>query len=343
MSIKEIVNGANKPAYVIAEIGVNHNGSMNMAMELIDQAVMAGANAVKFQTFISEKLVTSQAKKASYQMKATQCGESQLDMLKKLELNFEDFKKLKDYCDVKKVDFLSTPFDDESADFLYSINVDGFKIGSGDMDNIPFLKKIDHYRLPIILSTGMSSLEDVRYSVECIQFSPLALLHCTSEYPAPLDEVNLLALKTMEKAFNKVVGFSDHTEGKEAAIAAVALGAKIIEKHFTLDRNLNGPDHRASMEPTEFKELVDSIRRVELVLGDGVKRIMPSEISTKSVARKSIVAARKLHKGDVICQSDLNIKRPGNGLEPKYFYELIGKTVIREVEEEQLLSWDDVQ
>ncbi|MFD1178864.1 N-acetylneuraminate synthase [Paenibacillus puldeungensis] len=343
MSIKEVVNGDRKSTYIIAEIGVNHNGSKKMAFDLIDQAIASGADAVKFQTFISEKLVTSKAKKAEYQKKTTLPDESQLDMLKKLELSFEDFADLKRYCAKKKVDFLSTPFDEESADFLYSIGVDGFKIGSGDMNNIPFIKKIDRYHLPIILSTGMSDLDEVGYSLQNIQFSPLALLHCTSEYPAPLEEVNLLAMKTMESSFKKIVGFSDHTKGKEAALTAVALGAKIIEKHFTLDRNLEGPDHKASMEPKDFLQLVKSIREVEQILGDGIKRIMPSERNTKSVARKSIVSSKKLSIGDVIRESDLMTKRPGTGLEPKHFYDLIGKVVIREVAAEQMISWDDVR
>ncbi|RCX19070.1 N-acetylneuraminate synthase [Fontibacillus phaseoli] len=343
MSIKEVITGVRKPTYIIAEIGVNHNGSKKLAFDLIDQAIKAGADAVKFQTFVSEKLVTSKAAKADYQMKTSCSEESQLEMLKKLELTFSDFAELKAYCIRKKIEFLSTPFDDESVEFLYSIGVNGFKIGSGDMNNIPFLRKIDKYQLPIILSTGMSDIEEVESSVQNIVSSPLALLHCTSEYPAPLNEVNLLAMKTMENKFNKVVGFSDHTEGNEAAISAVALGAKIIEKHFTLDRGLEGPDHRASMEPKEFKGFVNSLRQVEQLLGDGIKRIMPSEQSTKSVARKSIVVARDLKIGSILSETDLVIKRPGTGIEPKKYYNLLGKTVIKEIKADHLLSWDDVR
>ncbi|MNO76210.1 N,N'-diacetyllegionaminic acid synthase [compost metagenome] len=343
MSISRIINGENKSVYIIAEIGVNHNGSIKLAYDLIDKAIECGADAVKFQTFISGNLVTSSAHKAAYQIKATNSTESQLEMLKKLELKFSDFIELKEYCYKKKIDFLSTPFDMESADFLHSIDIDGFKIGSGDMNNIPFLRKIDGYRLPIILSTGMSNLEEVKYSIDNITKSPLALLHCTSEYPAPFNDVNLLAMKTMEKEFNKVVGYSDHTDGLEASLAAVALGAKIIEKHFTLDRNFVGPDHKASMEAKEFKQLVNSIRRVELLLGDGVKRVMPSEENTMMVARKSIFSTRKLYPGDVINQSDLTVKRPGSGLAPRYIYDFIGKVVVKEVEAEHCLSWDDVK
>lgn len=343
MSIHDVVKGLSKGVYIIAEIGVNHNGSLQLALEMIDRAVECGADAVKFQTFNSDKLVTPSAEKAKYQIANGTGDESQLAMLKKLELTFKDFRTIKDYCDNKNVDFLSTPFDEESADFLYSLNVNGFKVGSGDMNNIPLLRRLDQYRLPIILSTGMATLEEVQESLDSLLYSKVAILHCTSEYPAPLEEVNLLAMKTMESSFQRIIGFSDHTVGSEAAISAVALGAKIIEKHLTLDRNLPGPDHRASMEPEEFTQMVKSIRKTELLLGDGIKRTMPSEVNTKKVARKSIVTTRKLCIGEIITESDLNLKRPGDGIEPKFIYQLIGKKVVREVDKDQCLSWDDVE
>ncbi|WDZ63338.1 N-acetylneuraminate synthase [Paenibacillus polymyxa] len=336
-------NNENHPIYIIAEVGVNHNGSLELAFECIDQAILCGADAVKFQTFKSEKLVTKYAQKANYQTENTNSAESQLDMLKQLELSFEDFVLLKKYCEDKGIDFLSTPFDEESAEFLNSIHIDAFKVGSGDMNNIPFLQKLDSYGRPIILSTGMSNLDEIGESLQAIKKSEVLLLHCTSDYPAPLEDVNLLAMKTISTAFNKVTGYSDHTAGIEIAIAASALGARIIEKHFTLDRNLPGPDHKASLEPADFSKMVLAIRNVEQALGDGVKRCMPSEESTRAVARKSIVMATPKKTGQQLTREDLVIKRPGTGIEPKYFGDLVGKQLLKDVHEDYLLSWDDVQ
>ncbi|WP_431522861.1 N-acetylneuraminate synthase [Paenibacillus hunanensis] len=329
--------------YIIAEIGVNHNGSMEQAIHCIDAAVACGVDAVKFQTFKSEKLVTKQAKKADYQTKTSNLDENQLDMLKRLELDFEDFKVLKAYCKEKHIDFLSTPFDDESAEFLNSIEVDAFKIGSGDMNNIPFLKKINNYQRPVLLSTGMSSMEEIKEPLLALKDCPLVLLHCTSDYPAPLQDVNLKAIPMMEQTYNRIIGYSDHTEGIEVSVAAVALGAKVIEKHFTLDRSLPGPDHKASLEPKDFTRLVQSIRNIELALGDGKKRCMPSEMNTKLVARKSLVAAINKNAGDILGESDIVIKRPGNGVEPKYYEDFVGKMLKRNIAEDELLEWEDIQ
>nr|WP_138227897.1 N-acetylneuraminate synthase [Paenibacillus algicola] len=329
--------------YVIAEIGVNHNGSLQRAKECIDQAVACGADAVKFQTFKSEKLVTKQAVKAKYQTEHTDATESQLNMLRQLELSFEEFIALKQYCEDKDIDFLSTPFDEESAEFLNRIEVTAFKIGSGDMNNLPFLACINQFEKPVILSTGMANLEEVEASLGMFTKSDVALLHCTSDYPASLEDVNLLAMKTMMDRFGKVTGYSDHTDGIEITIAAVAMGARIIEKHFTLDRTLPGPDHKASLEPQAFKQMVQAIRNVEQALGDGVKRCMPSEENTKLVARKSIVMACRKSAGDVLTQQDIAVKRPGTGIEPKYYFELIGRQLLHDVEEEQLLQWSDLK
>jgi N,N'-diacetyllegionaminate synthase len=329
--------------YLIAEVGVNHNGSLQRALACIDQAAAAGADAVKFQTFVSEKLVTRQAQKAEYQTENTASSESQLEMLKKLELRFEDFVELKSYCKEKRIDFLSTPFDEESAAFLDSIDVEAFKIGSGDMNNIPFLHQLNHYRRPVLLSTGMADLEEIQESLDALPDCPVALLHCTSDYPAPLEDVNLAAIRTLQQTFRRTTGYSDHTEGIEISLAAAALGAQVIEKHFTLDRKLPGPDHKASLEPQELAHLVRSLRGLEKAWGDGVKRCMPSEASTRTVARKSVVAARKISAGEVLKAEDLMVKRPGTGLAPKYYYSLIGRTVKRDIEEEELFNWDDVQ
>jgi N,N'-diacetyllegionaminate synthase len=340
--ISTIVNGGSNSTYIIAEIGVNHNGDINLALKMIDAAYEAGADAVKFQSFKSDKLVSKFAEKAKYQQDHTGTNETQLEMLKKLELSPEDHLIIKEYCTKKNIDFLSTPFDEETAIFLKEIGIHAYKVGSGDLTNIPFLRKIDEFGLPIILSTGMSNLGEIEEALEVINKSSIALLHCTSSYPAPVEDINLRAMVTIQKAFNKVVGYSDHTEGIEIALAAVALGARIIEKHFTLDKNLPGPDHKASLEPHEFKQLVKSIRIVEKSLGDGVKRCMPSEENTKEVARKSLVVSQNLKPGDILTRKNLAIKRPGTGIQPKDYNLLLGKTVKREVKQDQVLTWDDV-
>lgn len=334
--------GHGEPAYIIAEIGVNHNGDMQLAKQSIKKAAEIGADAVKFQTFNSKKLVSKYAVKAKYQTQNTSSEESQLDMLKKLELSYEDHIELKDYCEQLGIEFLSTPFDPDSAKFLNEIGVHAFKIGSGDLTNLPLLQEISTYNRPVLLSTGMGNLTEVEEAIEALKGTETAILHCTSNYPTPCEDVNLRVMNTMEQAFGKIVGYSDHTLGYEVTVAAVTLGAKVIEKHFTLDRDLPGPDHKASMNPEEFAELVQAIRNVEKSLGDGIKRCMPSEEDTKSVARKSLVVQEDLKPGDVLTEENLTVKRPGTGIPPKYFSLLIGKTVKTEIKEDNVLTWNDV-
>ncbi|MGG5309185.1 N-acetylneuraminate synthase [Enterococcus mundtii] len=329
--------------YVIAEIGVNHNGRLDLALESIDKAKECGANAVKFQTFKTSKLVSKKAKMAKYQKDNMQTNTSQFEMLEKLELTKSDFVEIRNYCIKNNIEFLSTPFDEESAAFLKEIGVQGFKIGSGDLTNIPFLRKIDMYGLPVLLSTGMSDLEEVKEAVNCFTESPVTILHCTSNYPAASEDINLFAINTLREKFDLPVGYSDHSLGYDVGICSVALGAKVIEKHFTLDKSLPGPDHKASLNPEEFERFVDHIRNAEVFLGNGVKRAMPSEISTKEVARKSIVVTKDLEPGDVLTEDCLTIKRPGNGLPPKYLYQCIGKKVNKSIGIDSVLLKEDVE
>ncbi len=343
MSVSRLFSDENAPVYIIAEIGVNHNGSFEHALACIDAAVASGANAVKFQTFKSESLVTAYAQKAQYQTENTKSQGNQLEMLKKLELTFEDFKQIKQYCMEKKIDFMSTPFDSESASFLNSLEVEAFKIGSGDMNNIMLLEQINEYKRPVLLSTGMSSLNEVRESVDALIDCPVILLHCTSDYPSPLVDVNLRAISSLRNEYCLITGYSDHTDGIEIAVAAVAVGARVIEKHFTLDRGLPGPDHKASLEPKQFAAMVQSIRSVEIALGDGIKRCMPSEEKTKMVARKSIVLTDDIAKGTILERSHITVKRPGNGIEPRFYKQLLGKCVNRDLAKDELLRWEDLQ
>lgn len=343
MSIIDTIKSNSHQVYIIAEIGVNHNGSLDLAFQSIKEAKKCGADAVKFQTFKAEKLVVSNAQKANYQNRNTDAQESQLDMLKKLELNYKDFVLIKEYCHEMQIDFLSTPFDEESAEFLNSLNIDAFKVSSGDMNNIPFLQQLDQYQRPIILSTGMADLEEVRYSVQSIKNSPLVLLHCTSDYPAPIEEVNLRVIHTLQQEFRTIVGYSDHTKGIEVSIAAVAMGASIIEKHFTLDKKLPGPDHESSLNPEEFASLVHSIHIIEKAMGDGVKRCMPSEESTKIAARKSLVLARDKKGGEVLGKEDIAIKRPGTGIEPRFYHDIMGKVLLRDIDSDHVLTWRDLE
>ncbi|MBO1308222.1 N-acetylneuraminate synthase [Enterococcus sp. 669A] len=329
--------------YIIAEIGVNHNGSLELAIESIDAAKKAGANAVKFQTFKTNKLTTKKAEMASYQKANTQKNESQYDMLSRLELSESDFQAIKNYCEESGIDFLSTPFDEESASFLKKIGIGGFKIGSGDLTNLPFLRKIDMYGLPILLSTGMATMEEVIEATNCFINSPVTVLHCTSNYPADFSDINLLAMNTIKETTGVPIGYSDHSLGYDVAICAVALGAKVLEKHFTLDKNMPGPDHKASLDPAEFLEFTRHIRNAELFLGDGIKRPMPSEESTREVARKSIVLNKDITAGHVISEKDIVVKRPGSGIPPKYYYEIIGKKVIRSLSKDDILKEEDIE
>lgn len=337
--------GRGQPCYVIAEAGVNHNGDRAVAQQLVDVAVAAGADAVKFQTFRAELLASRHAPKAKYQLETTDPSESQIAMLRKLELKDEEYRELRDYCAKRGITFLSTPFDETTADFLDSLDVPAFKIPSGEITNIPYLRHVAAKRKPMIVSTGMSHLGEVESAIcaiEDVGNIPLALLHCTSNYPAPMHEVNLRAMRTMERAFGYSVGYSDHTVGIEISIAAAAMGACIIEKHFTLDRTMNGPDHRASLEPNELAAMVAAIRNVSTALGDGRKQPAASENATAAVARKSIVAARDIPVGAVIREEMLAIRRPGSGLPPSMLEYVVGRTSRIAITEGELLSFENV-
>lgn len=327
--------------FIIAEAGVNHNGDINIAKKLIDAACEAGVDAVKFQTFKAENIVTQNAPKAEYQKETTGQG-SQFEMLKKLELSFKDHIFLKEYCDRKKGIFLSTPFDFESVDLLEKVGIKYYKVSSGDLTNIPLLKHIAKLQKPIILSTGMANLGEVEMAVKAIKKymdKNLYLLHCTSNYPTLYEDVNLNAMVTLKNAFKLPIGYSDHTVGIEVPIAAVAMGAKIIEKHFTLDRHMEGPDHRASLEPDELKNMVDSIRNIENAFGDGVKRCNKNEEDTRKVARKSIVAKTDLKKGTKLSLYNIAFKRPGKGISPIYTNIVIDKKINRDVGKDELITF----
>jgi N,N'-diacetyllegionaminate synthase len=331
---------------VIAEAGVNHNGKLSLATGLIDAAKDAGADYVKFQTFHADKLVSPKTSKAGYQKKTTAKSESQYEMIKKLELSAEDHKTLFKYCRKKGIQFLSTPFDEESADFLEKIGMKIFKIPSGEITNIPFLQHIAGKKKPMILSTGMSTLSEVKQAVQTITKTgnrQLTILHCVTEYPTPFDQVNLRAIETLREAFAFPVGFSDHTLGIEAAIAAVGMGATVIEKHITLDRNLPGPDHKASLEPDEFGLMVHTIRHIEQALDDGVKRPMPCEKKYIDLVRKSVVAERDILKGEKINKENVSIKRPGTGIQPKDLQAVMGRKAKRMIKKHDVLQWKDVQ
>ncbi len=321
--------GAGFPCFVIAEAGVNHNGSLELAHRLVDAAVEADADAVKFQTFSAEDLVTEDAAKADYQERALGTSESQFEMLKRLELTKDDHFTIADYARKKGILFLSTPFDEGSVGLLEEMNVAAFKISSGDLTNLPFLEYIARKGRPMIVSTGMANMEEVAEAVEAIQRAgspPLALLHCVSCYPAEAETVNLRAMQTMASQFKLPVGFSDHTLGIEIAVASVAAGACILEKHLTLDCAMPGPDHQASLDPAAFRALMKSIRLVETALGDGRKQPLPEEANTAAVARKSVVAARAIAAGESLTEAALAIKRPGHGFPPAKRAALIGRT-----------------
>ena len=329
--------------FIIAEAGVNHNGEIGLARQLIDVAVQAGADAVKFQTFKAENVVSKHAPKAVYQQQTTDSAQSQLEMVKKLELSFDTFQKLKNYCDQKGILFLSTPFDEESIDFLDELGLPLFKIPSGEIINFPFLKRIASKKKPIIMSTGMSTLDEVGQAVAAIKNkgnSAITLLHCVSNYPAEPKDANLKAMQTMRSVFNLPVGFSDHTPGIEVALAAVALGACVIEKHFTIDRSLPGPDHRASLSPEELKTMVQGIRIVEKSLGTGIKKPVLSEKNTAEVARKSLVAAKDIFPGTILTRELIAIKRPGTGLPPSALETLLGRKVQKAVKADDLIQLD---
>lgn len=336
--------GEGEPCFIIAEAGVNHNGDINLAKKLIDVAKGTGADAVKFQTFKAENVVTQNAEKAEYQ-KTTE-EESQYRMLKKLELTGEDFKELSDYGKKNGILFLSSPFDKESVDLLCELDVPAFKVGSGEITDFPLLRYIAKKEKPIILSTGMSTLGEVEEALNVIRgegVEDVILLHCVSNYPARIEDVNLRAMETLKRAFKIPVGFSDHTHGIIVPIAAVTLGACVIEKHFTLNRNLPGPDHKASLEPDELKEMVKAIRDLEKSLGNGVKRTTKDEEEIKKIARRSVIAKIDISEGTVIREDMLDVKRPGTGIEPKYFDFIVGMRAKKDIKKGDIVTWKMIE
>jgi N,N'-diacetyllegionaminate synthase len=329
--------------FIIAEAGVNHNGDLALAKKLIDVAINAGADAIKFQTFKTENVVIKNAPKCEYQQRTTDADESQFNMLKKLELTYEDHLELMNICKKKGLRFLSTPFDEESADFLEKIGVDWIKIPSGEITNYPLLKHIAKKGKPLIVSTGMANLSEVRSALKILNDSgsnQIVILHCTSNYPADPKNVNLRAMLTMAEEFQVPIGYSDHTPGIEISLAAVALGACVIEKHFTLDHDLPGPDHVASLEPEELKRLVEGIRTVEVSLGNGRKERCSTEEGVAAVIRKSLVASRDLPSGVIIQKNMFVARRPGTGIPPADEEKVLGKTLSKKISEGELLTYD---
>lgn len=332
-----------KGVYIIAEAGVNHNGSVEIAKKMVEKAKEAQVDAIKFQTFITEKEISKKVAMAEYQKKNTGEEITQYEMVKRLELEFENFVEIKNYCDEKEIDFLSTPYDYKSAAFLNDI-VNVFKIPSGEITNLPFIEYIARFNKPIILSTGMSYLSEIEKAIGIIKENQnnveLYILHCTSNYPCPMLEVNLKAMNTLGNAFKIPVGYSDHTLGIEIPIAAVALGASIIEKHFTLNRNMAGPDHKASIEPEELKVMVRSIRNIEKALGDGIKKPNESEKRIMDLVRKVIVAKKMLNPGECITKENIEIKRAGKGISPYDLEKILNKRLIKKVEEDEPVTWE---
>lgn len=329
---------------IIAEAGVNHNGDIDLAKRLIFAAAQAGADLVKFQTFSANNLVSSTAPKALYQKRVTDGGESQLEMLRKLELSRDDHVVLIDECRANGIGFLSTAFDAQSFDLLMELGCLGLvKIPSGELTNLPLIRHMSCAGKPLLLSTGMASLSDVEAAIEAVEASGtprdmITVLHCTTEYPTPMEEVNLRAMVSMRQAFGVNTGYSDHTTGIEVPIAAVALGATVIEKHFTIDRNLPGPDHQASLEQLELKAMVDGIRNIERALGDGVKRPSPSELKNRPIARKSLVALRPISRGETFCAENMGAKRPGTGLSPMMWDEVVGRTANKDFDVDEMIA-----
>lgn len=329
--------------YIIAEAGVNHNGQLDLALKLCDAAKEAGVDAVKFQTWKTENIVTAQARQAAYQTENTGVEESQFDMLKKLELSYDHFRYIQEYCKKIGIEFLSTPDEEESLAFLVSLGLPFIKVGSGEVTNVLYLRKIASYGKPVILSTGMSTLAQVATAYDTLLASgapKVSLLHCTTNYPCPYDEVNLRAMLTLKEAFKCQVGYSDHTMGTEIPVAAVAMGAEIIEKHFTLDRTMEGPDHKASLEPAELKLMVEQIRHIEAGLGDGIKRPNKSEAENAKVVQKSILAKRPIKQGETLTEDMLVAKRAGEGISVKYWDMVVGAYAIRDFEiDEPIVLW----
>lgn len=328
--------------FIIAEAGVNHNGSLALAKRLINVAAEAGADAVKFQTFKADKLVSKTAQKADYQKQTTDSSESQYAMIKKLELDADAHHELMVYCKSKKILFLSTPFDHESIDLLHGMGMNIFKIPSGEITNLPYLRHIGSLKKKVILSTGMANLDEIEDALNILISAgtpkeDITVLHATTEYPCPMDEVNLRAMATIAQAFEVKIGYSDHTRGIEIPIAAAAMGATVIEKHFTLDSTMEGPDHKASLEPHELIAMVKAVRNVEKALGDGIKKASCSEIKNIAVARKSIVASRAIRKGEILGTENLSVKRPGNGISPMRWDAIVGTPARKDYHEDEML------
>lgn len=333
----------NKKVIIIAEAGVNHNGSYELAIKMVDEAKRAGADYVKFQTAKPELVISTFAPKAEYQKETTGAAESQLEMCKAIHLPLTDYKPLKEYCDKVGIGFMSTPFDLVSIDVLEPLDMDYYKIPSGEITNLPYLRKIASKHRPVILSTGMCEVEEVEAALQVLEQggvkrSDIIVLHCNTEYPTPMADVNLRAMDDLRRLLGVEVGYSDHTKGIEVPIAAVALGATVIEKHFTLDKTMEGPDHKASLEPDELKAMVDAIRNIEQALGDGHKHVSPSERKNMDIARKSIVAARDIRKGEVLTEENITTKRPGNGISPMRWDSVIGTTAIRDFGYDELIE-----
>lgn len=332
-----------KKTFIIAEAGVNHNGQIDLAYKLIDEAVKAGADAVKFQTAVPELVMTKYATKAEYQITNTGEAGSQIEMAKKIHLPLEAYKELKEYCEKKGIMFLSTPFDMKSLELLLSFNMQYMKIPSGEITNYPYLKRIGEQNMNVIISTGMSTLKDVEACLNLIIASgtdknKITLLHCTTEYPTPMRDVNLKAMLTLKDTFNVNVGYSDHTKGIEVSVAAAALGATVIEKHFTLDKTMEGPDHVASLEPYELRDLVKAIRSVDIAMGDGIKQVVASEEKNIVIARKSILAAHDIEEGEIFTDENLIVKRPGSGINPMKWNEVVGKKAKRKFSKDEFIE-----
>jgi len=332
-----------KKTFIIAEAGVNHNGSLELAKNLVDAAIETGADAVKFQTFKAERIVSKNAEKAAYQIQTTNATESQLDMIRRLELSTTAHKELLQYCGEKEIQFLSSPFDLESIDLLASLGLTIFKIPSGEITNLPYLRKVGVLKKEIILSTGMADLGEIEDALDVLmeagtELENITVLHCNTEYPTPFEDVNIRAMLTIKTAFPGLqVGYSDHTRGIEVSIAAVAMGATIIEKHFTLDKNMEGPDHKASLEPDELKAMVNAIRNIEKALGNGIKKPSPSELKNKAIVRKSIVAERDIRNREAFTEENLTVKRPGTGICPMRWDEVIGQVAQKDYEKDELI------
>lgn len=339
--------GKNFPVFLIAEAGVNHNGDLILAKKLIDEAVDAKVDAVKFQTYVTNELLLKSTSKADYQKKHTETDETFFEMLQKLEFSKEQFKEISSYCKEKKIIFLSTPFDHISVEWIEELGVPAYKIGSGDMNNIPLLKLICSKKKPILLSTGMASLKEVKDSVNIIKknnINDIIIFQCTTNYPTTYEEINLNVIDTYKEEFpDLIIGFSDHSIGIEASIGAVAKGAKVIEKHFTLDKNMEGPDHKASLNPKELKLWVEAIRNIEKALGSMIKLPTANEIDIAKIARKSIISRNKLDIGTMIKPEDICVKRPGIGIPPSEYENIIGKKVKNLIQKDSIIRWEDLE